>query len=167
MLNVALNEAGVRPERPGQRVLEIGCGWGGLAEIAAAEHCAHITGVTLSTEQLAWAQARMARAGLSERADLRLQDYRDIRDQPFDAIVSIEMFEAVGREYWAGYFDTFKRCLKPGGGLLHVHMNVEEERIEAWATATATRFGGKIEHLERVKWYAPRIRHVVLDVRIS
>jgi cyclopropane-fatty-acyl-phospholipid synthase len=111
----ALNEAGVTVDRPGQRVLEIGCGWGGLAEIAAAEHGAHVTGVTLSTEQLQWARERMAKAGLSERADLRLQDYRDIADAPFDAIVSIEMFEAVGHEYWASYFATLKRCLKPGG----------------------------------------------------
>ena len=59
------------------------------------------------------------------------------------------------------------RCLKPSGGWLHVHMNVEEERIEAWAEETAVRLGGSIGHLERVKWYAPRIRHVVLDVRVS
>ena len=59
------------------------------------------------------------------------------------------------------------RCLKPGGGWLHVHMNVEEERVEAWAKDTAARLGGKIGHLERVKWYAPRIRHVVLDVHVS
>ena len=59
------------------------------------------------------------------------------------------------------------RCLKPGGGWLHVHMNVEEERIEAWAEGTAARLGGSIRHLERVKWYAPRIRHVVLDVHVS
>lgn len=132
----ALNEAGVRPERPGQRVLEIGCGWGGLAEIAAAEHGAHVTGVTLSTEQLAWAQARMARAGLSERADLRLQDYRDIRDQPFDAIVSIEMFEAVGREYWAGYFDTIKRCLKPGGQACLQTITIHDDLFDRYVKST-------------------------------
>jgi cyclopropane-fatty-acyl-phospholipid synthase len=111
----ALTEVGVSHVKPGQRVLEIGCGWGGLAEIAAAEHGAHITGVTLSTEQLQWARDRMARANLQDQADLRLQDYRDITDAPFDAIVSIEMFEAVGRAYWPSYFATLNRCLKPGG----------------------------------------------------
>lgn len=111
----ALDEAGVAVGQPGLRVLEIGCGWGGLAEVAARERGAHVTGVTLSTEQLAWARERMDKAGLSHRTDLRLQDYRDIRDDPFDAVVSIEMFEAVGREYWPSYFATLQRCLKPGG----------------------------------------------------
>ena len=74
-----------------------------------------MVGVTLSTEQLAYAQGRLARAGLAERGDLRLQDYRDVSDGPFDAIVSIEMFEAVGREYWDVYFQTLHRLLKPGG----------------------------------------------------
>lgn len=89
----ALAEAGVQP---GSRVLEIGCGWGAVAE-AAARRGAHLTGVTLSTEQLAWAQERLARQGLGGQAELRLQDYRDIADAPFDALVSIEMFEAVER----------------------------------------------------------------------
>ncbi len=132
----ALNEAGVSPDRPGQRVLEIGCGWGGLAEIAAAEHGAHVTGVTLSTEQLTWAMERMARAGLSDRADLRLQDYRDIREEPFDAIVSIEMFEAVGREYWAGYFDTIKRCLKPGGQACLQTITIHDDLFDRYVKST-------------------------------
>ena len=101
--------------KPGERVLEIGCGWGALAEKATTEFDAHLTGVTLSTEQLAWAQERMARIGRTDRADLRLQDYRDIQDPPFDAICSIEMIEAVGREYWPTYFRTVARLLKPGG----------------------------------------------------
>ena len=99
----------------GDRLLEIGCGWGALAEMAATEFGAHVTGVTLSTEQLAFAQARMARLGGSQRADLRLQDYRAIDDGPYDAICSIEMVEAVGREYWPSYFGTVARLLKPGG----------------------------------------------------
>ena len=78
--------------RSGDRVLEIGCGWGGLAECAARHFGAQITGVTLSDEQLAFGQDRLARAGLAAQADLRFQDYRDITDGPFDAIVSIEMF---------------------------------------------------------------------------
>ncbi len=128
----ALSMAGVQP---GHRVLEIGCGWGALAEKATTEFEAHITGVTLSTEQLAFAQERMARLGilptsgvaaqhnaLARQAgasawptyDLRLQDYRDIKDEPFDAICSIEMVEAVGREYWPTYFATVAKLLKPG-----------------------------------------------------
>ena len=105
--------------KPGDRVLEIGCGWGALAEMATTEFDASLVGVTLSTEQLDWARQRMTRLGSSERADLRLQDYRDIGkttpDAPFDAICSIEMVEAVGREYWPEYFQTVNRLLKPGG----------------------------------------------------
>ncbi len=108
----ALCSAGVKP---GSRLLEIGCGWGALAEMAAGEFSAQVTGVTLSTEQLAWGQARMQAAGLESRADLRLQDYRDITDEPFDAICSIEMVEAVGQAYWPSYFDALGRLLKPGG----------------------------------------------------
>ena len=101
--------------QPGDRVLEIGCGWGALAEKAALEFGAHTTGVTLSTEQLAWALQRMQAAGQAAKADLRLQDYRDIQDAPFDAICSIEMVEAVGRAYWPAYFQSVARLLKPGG----------------------------------------------------
>ncbi|MBH2008868.1 MAG: class I SAM-dependent methyltransferase [Xanthomonadaceae bacterium] len=108
----ALRMAGVKP---GDRVLEIGCGWGALAEMATTEFGASLTGVTLSTEQLEFARQRMARHGVAGQADLRLQDYRDINDGPFDAICSIEMVEAVGREYWPAYFQAVKRLLKPGG----------------------------------------------------
>ena len=111
-LRRALDQCAVRP---GERLLEIGCGWGALAELAAGERGAHVTGVTLSSEQLAYAQDRVHRAGLADHADLRLQDYRDITDGPFDAICSIEMFEAVGREYWPSFFATLRRQLKPGG----------------------------------------------------
>ncbi len=97
--------------RPGSRVLEIGCGWGALAEMGASSFGAAVTGVTLSTEQLSYAQQRTA--GLS--VDLRLQDYRDVNDGPYDAICSIEMVEAVGREYWPTYFGAVSRLLKPGG----------------------------------------------------
>lgn len=108
----ALHSAGVLP---GHRVLEIGCGWGALAEIAASEFGAEVVGVTLSTEQLAYGQRRMANAGVQEFVDVRLQDYRDIQDGPYDAICSIEMVEAVGREYWSTYFSNLQRLLKPGG----------------------------------------------------
>ena len=101
--------------RPGDRVLEIGCGWGALADMATASFGAHLTGVTLSTEQLAFAQERMQRLGVAGRADLRLQDYRDIDDAPFDAICSVEMIEAVGKYYWPTYFASLAKLLKPGG----------------------------------------------------
>jgi len=106
----ALKSAGVQA---GDRVLEIGCGWGALAEMATTEFGARITGVTLSTEQLEYATRRLDAAG--DRADLRLMDYRDISDGPYDAICSIEMVEAVGQEYWPTYFKSVHDLLKPGG----------------------------------------------------
>jgi len=111
-LSRALQAAGVRQ---GSRVLEIGCGWGALAEAAARDHGAQVTGVTLSREQLAYARQRLVDAGVSTRAELRLQDYRDLGDAPFEAICSIEMVEAVGRSYWPTYFGTLRQLLKPGG----------------------------------------------------
>ena len=99
----------------GDRVLEIGCGWGALAEMATVERGAHVTGVTLSSEQLSSALERLRRLGKTSQVDLRLQDYRDIDDAPFDAICSIEMVEAVGREYWPTYFAAVSKLLKPGG----------------------------------------------------
>ncbi|HWH75185.1 MAG TPA: cyclopropane-fatty-acyl-phospholipid synthase family protein [Methylibium sp.] len=129
----ALREAGVRP---GARVLEIGCGWGGLAEVAAREFGAHVTGVTLSSEQLDWAQARLARAGLAEHAELRLQDYRDIPEERFDAIVSIEMFEAVGREYWDGWFRTVAGKLASGGRACIQSITIRDDLFERYVRGT-------------------------------
>ena len=126
--------------KPGDRVLEIGCGWGALAEKATQEFDAHVVGVTLSTEQLEWANKRMQRDGLSSRADLRLQDYRDIgkttQDEPFDAICSIEMVEAVGREYWPEYFQTVARLLKPGGHACIQSIVIADELFERYLTST-------------------------------
>ena len=95
---------------PGERVLEIGCGWGGFAQAAAARGL-DVTGVTLSTEQLAWAREAI---GPTSGVELRIEDYRDL-DAQYDGIASIEMFEAVGERYWSDYFATLRRCLKPGG----------------------------------------------------
>lgn len=100
--------------KPGDHILEIGCGWGGLAEIAAAEYGARVTGITLSQEQLAYAEARIARAGLSDKVTFELRDYRDVQGS-FDHVASVEMFEAVGERYWRPYMDTVRRVLKPGG----------------------------------------------------
>lgn len=101
--------------KPGDRVLEIGCGWGALAEMATVDFGATVTGVTLSTEQLRYAKQRLQGLQLERQADLRLQDYRDIADAPFDALCSVEMIEAVGRDYWPTYFSAVARLLKPGG----------------------------------------------------
>ena len=100
--------------KPGQHLLEIGCGWGGLAEIAARDHGVHVTGLTLSAEQKAFAEARLARAGLSDRTEIRLADYRDVEGR-FDAVASVEMVEAVGQEYWPAYLQSIARVLRPGG----------------------------------------------------
>ncbi len=126
--------------QPGDRVLEIGCGWGALAEKATTEFDASIVGVTLSTEQLEWANARMQREGVADRADLRLQDYRDIgkttADAPFDAICSIEMVEAVGREYWPEYFQTVARLLKPGGHACIQSIVIADELFDRYVAST-------------------------------
>ncbi len=132
----ALRLAGVKA---GDRVLEIGCGWGALAEMAATEFEASIVGVTLSTEQLAWAQARLERLGAAQKADLRLQDYRDIGkngSETFDAICSIEMVEAVGREYWPEYFQTVARLLKPGGRACIQSIVIADGLFERYISST-------------------------------
>ena len=129
----ALAMAGVKP---GDRVLEIGCGWGALAEMATTEFQASVTGVTLSTEQLAFANQRMDKLGTSAQSDLRLQDYRDISDGPFDAICSIEMVEAVGREYWPTYFAAVAKLLKPGGQACIQSIVIDDALFERYIRST-------------------------------
>jgi cyclopropane-fatty-acyl-phospholipid synthase len=129
----ALRMAGVKP---GDRVLEIGCGWGALAEKAATEFDASVVGVTLSTEQLGFARQRMQKLGRADRADLRLQDYRDIDDAPFDAICSIEMVEAVGRAYWPTYFQSVARLLKPGGRACVQSIVIDDEHFDRYIKGT-------------------------------
>ncbi len=98
----------------GDRVLEIGCGWGGFAIYAARQFGCHVVALTVSHAQAEWARRAVAAAGLSELVEVRLQDYRDV-EGTFDRIVSIEMFEAVGEAYWPEYFATLRRGLRPGG----------------------------------------------------
>jgi cyclopropane-fatty-acyl-phospholipid synthase len=99
--------------KPGQRLLEIGCGWGSLA-IEAAKRGASVVGLTLSREQKAWADQKIADAGLAERIEIRLQDYRDTSER-FDAVASVEMVEAVGQRWWGSYLDAIARNLRAGG----------------------------------------------------
>jgi cyclopropane-fatty-acyl-phospholipid synthase len=114
--------------QPGQHVLEIGCGWGGFAAYAAGERGCRVTAVTISPSQHAFAAERLTRLGLNDRVDLRLMDYRDI-DGRFDAIVSIEMLEAVGERYWPLYFDRLYRHLRPGGRAALQVITIDED---AW-----------------------------------
>lgn len=95
-------------------VLEIGCGWGGFAEFAAKEVGCNVTALTISQEQFDFAKERVFKAGLADKVNIKFQDYRDEQGQ-YDRIASIEMFEAVGEEYWPVFFDRMKNCLKPGG----------------------------------------------------
>ena len=122
--------------KAGDRVLEIGCGWGALAEMATTRFKASVVGVTLSTEQLAFAQARMERLDVAAQTDLRLQDYRDIQDAPFDAICSIEMVEAVGREYWPTYFATVSKLLKPGGRACVQSIVIDDALFDRYVNST-------------------------------
>jgi cyclopropane-fatty-acyl-phospholipid synthase len=99
---------------PEPSTLEIGCGWGGLAVRRLQQHPGRHTGITLSPSQRDWAMDALSDLGLSSRSDIRLQDYRDVQET-FDAIVSVEMIEAVGQAYWPSYFEMIDRCLRPGG----------------------------------------------------
>jgi cyclopropane-fatty-acyl-phospholipid synthase len=115
--------------RPGDRVLEIGCGWGGFAAIAASVYGCEVVGLTLSQEQATYARDRIARAGMAGSVEIRIQDYRDVEGQ-FDKIVSIEMFEAVGEENWATYFDVLHRCLVPGGHAALQVITIADDKYE-------------------------------------
>jgi cyclopropane-fatty-acyl-phospholipid synthase len=115
---------------PGMRLLDVGCGWGSLAMHAAQRYGADVVGITLSAEQAVLARQRVAAAGLDERITIRVQDYRDIDDGPFDAVSSIGMAEHVGRVAMAGYVTAVHGLLAPGGRLLH--------HAIAWSTDTTT-----------------------------
>ncbi|MDU8944358.1 cyclopropane-fatty-acyl-phospholipid synthase family protein [Ovoidimarina sediminis] len=117
--------------QPGDHVLEIGCGWGGFAEYAAGTRGLQVTGLTISREQHDYAVARIAKAGLSDRVEIKLQDYRDEKGT-YDGIASIEMFEAVGEKYWPVYFDKVKGCLKPGARATLQIITVADFRWEAY-----------------------------------
>jgi cyclopropane-fatty-acyl-phospholipid synthase len=118
---------------PGDRLLEIGCGWGSLA-IAAARRGAHVTGLTLSTEQKAWAERRIAEEGLSDRITILLEDYRD-HAGTYDALASVEMVEAVGQRWWPAYLDAIANALRPGGRAALQYISIRPELFDAYAAS--------------------------------
>ena len=117
--------------QPGEHVLEIGCGWGGFAEYAAGERGLRVTALTISKAQHDFAVDRIARAGLSDRVDIKLQDYRDEKGI-YDGIASIEMFEAVGEKYWPVYFDTVLSRLHPGRNATLQIITTRDDRFETY-----------------------------------
>jgi len=117
-------------ERPGQRLLDVGCGWGSMAMHAARHHGARVVGVTISREQAEYARRRVAEAGLEDRVEIRLQDYRELGGERFDAISSIGMFEHVGKAKTAEYFSVLRSLLGPHGRLLnHAISSVKGSRL--------------------------------------
>ncbi len=140
---------------PGKKLLEIGCGWGGFAEMAARDYGAQVVAITLSREQQAFAQRRIARAGLADKVAVKLQDYRDTQGS-FDAIASIEMIEAVGEEYWPAYFGTLRERLAPGGLACLQAITIAERYFEAYRSAAdfIQRYvfpGGMLSSLSRLQ----------------
>ncbi len=118
--------------KPEHRVLEIGCGWGGFAEYAAKHVGCNVVGVTISQEQLDFARNRISKADLADKVDLRFQDYRDI-DEKFDRVASIEMFEAVGQEYWSTFFDKVSDSLVSGGKAGLQIITIDEEHFDTYS----------------------------------
>jgi cyclopropane-fatty-acyl-phospholipid synthase len=146
--------------KPGDHVLEIGCGWGGFAEFAAREFGVRVTGITISDEQLNYARERMAKAGLSDRVEIRRQDYRDV-DGQFDKVASIEMFEAVGEQYWPAYFKKIAEVLKPGGRAGLQIITIQDRLFEQYRKRAdfIQRYvfpGGMLASLERLKQEATK-----------
>jgi cyclopropane-fatty-acyl-phospholipid synthase len=117
--------------KPGQRLLEIGCGWGSLA-IEAAKRGVNVVGLTLSKEQKAWAEDRIAKAGLSDRVEIRLQDYRDTSEK-FDAVASVEMVEAVGERWWGAYLECIARNLSRGGRAALQYIAMDHRLFDRYA----------------------------------
>lgn len=117
--------------QPGEHILEIGCGWGGFAEYAAKERGLKVTGLTISEEQFNYAVERIDKEGLSDLVNFKLQDYRDELGT-YDGVASIEMFEAVGQNYWPSYFETVRERLKPGKNATLQIITVADRRWEVY-----------------------------------
>ncbi|KUO62821.1 MAG: hypothetical protein APF80_03795 [Alphaproteobacteria bacterium BRH_c36] len=118
------------PSKAGDRVLEVGCGWGGVAERLASAGI-DVTAITVSREQFSYARARMAQAGVEDRAEIRFQDYRDVTET-FEGIVSVEMIEAVGEDHWPVYFAQLRDRLRPGGSAVVQAITIGEESFESY-----------------------------------
>ncbi|MFI8231925.1 class I SAM-dependent methyltransferase [Streptomyces sp. NPDC085900] len=115
----------------GQRLLDVGCGWGSMAIHAAREHGVSVVGITLSHEQAAYARKRVAGEGLTDRVEIRVQDYRDVADGPYDVISSIGMAEHVGADRYLEYAENLHRLLRPGGRLLNHQIARRPQRDES------------------------------------
>ena len=122
--------------RPGQRVLEIGCGWGAFAETAAREAGLEVVGLTLSPAQQQFARRRMLAAGVGEQVQIELRDYRDLLGEQFDHIVSIEMFEAVGERWWPTYFKSLQQMLAPSGRAVVQSITIADELFARYRRGT-------------------------------
>ena len=120
--------------KPGQRLLEIGCGWGSFAEVAARDYGVEVVGLTLSEEQKAYADKRMKNARLADRVEIRLADYREL-DERFDAVASVEMVEAVGQEYWDDYLAAISRVLQPGGRAALQLISIDPALFDGYAAS--------------------------------
>jgi cyclopropane-fatty-acyl-phospholipid synthase len=133
----AISQLKIDANNPQARVLEIGCGWGGLARRLLDQNACGYVGLTLSAEQQQWARQLLGNAQTNgqPRADVRLEDYRDVSEQ-FDGIVSIEMFEAVGERYWETYFKAVARCLKPRGRAVIQTITIDERLFHRYRTGT-------------------------------
>ena len=151
----------------GDSVLEIGCGWGGFAEQLLRQKDVALHGITLSTEQLNYARERLQKQGLDRNAEFSLTDYRDTVGH-YDHIVSIEMLEAVGEQYWPTYFDTLYQRLKPGGKAAIQIITIDESRFEQYRSnpdfiQTYIFPGGMLPSPERVEQHAAKANLKMVD----
>lgn len=172
------------PEQPGARLLDVGCGWGSMALHAAAHHDVHVVGITISEEQAAYARERVHRAGLADRVEIRLQDYRELRGETFDVISSVGMSEHVGSKHLVTYFSTLRRALRPHGrllnhaissiggsrlprnGFMHRYVFPDGELIDVGASILAMQEAGfEIRDVESLReHYAETLRHWVANL---
>jgi cyclopropane-fatty-acyl-phospholipid synthase len=141
--------------KPGEHLLEIGCGWGGFAEFAARKYHVRVTGITISDAQFDYARKRIARAGLGSRVEIRSQDYRDLTGS-FDKIASIEMLEAVGEPFWPGYFAKIAQLLRPGGRAALQSITIRDDLFDQYRARAdfIQRFifpGGMLPSVQRLR----------------